>query len=96
MDSFDQKALIFLTMLTNAYRDEEEREQPCPLDLPDDGDFTEDFTAILGAFFLFYQHIFPDAAKEMDLIRFTHFLNSLAIQCCYQEEAKEQEAEETE
>lgn len=94
MDKFSSKVLIFLTMLTNAYRDEEEQEQPMVLELPEDGDFTEDMVAILAAFWMYFQRVCPDMAAEMDLIRFTHLLNSLAIQHCFKDELEGKEAEQ--
>ena len=72
-----QKALNFLTALTDVYRDEERRELDAfeKLELTDD--MTDDATAMLVAMHFMFQQIL---GYDGDLIDFTHMLNKLAFQ----------------
>ena len=85
MNTLEEKVGVFYTLLTNAYRDEEQRAEvpKLTLNLTGVGDFTEDFTAMLLAMELIYEAVCPQTAKDMDLIGFTHALNRLAIQFCF-------------
>lgn len=84
MDSFEKKALIFYTMICNAYRDEDDQEPPIEkLSLKNGGDLNEDLTAMLAAVKLFCDNLCPQLSAEQDMIGFTHLLNRLAIQYCF-------------
>ena len=74
-----QKALQFLTALLDVYRDEDNRELDVfsKLDLDEDGDITEDMTAMLLAMHVLCEQV---TGFDGDLIDFTHTLNKLAIQ----------------
>ena len=72
-----QKAIHFLTALTDVYRDEEHRELEAfdKLELSDD--LTEDVTAMLIAMHFMMQQLL---GYDGDMIDFTHMLNKLAFQ----------------
>lgn len=74
----NQKALRFLTALTDVYRDEEGRELAVFSKLDLNEDMTEDMTAILIAAHVLCERI---TGFDGDLVDFTHTLNKLAIQC---------------
>lgn len=76
MDSFKNKVLTFMSALSNAYKDEESREELPKLELKE-GTLTEDFTAMLYAQYMLYRKV---AGDESDIIDFTHLLNRLALQ----------------
>lgn len=84
-----QKALHFLTALTDVYRDEERRELEAfdKLELSDD--MTDDVTAMLVAMhFMMHQLLGYDG----DMIDFTHMLNKLAFQ--YLMDGREQDGDD--
>ena len=83
MNDFETKVTTFLGALTNVYRDEEEQAPVLPLELPNDGNFTQDMTAILVAFYVFFRQACPQMAADMNILTFTHLLNCLAIQHCF-------------
>ena len=85
LSSVQEKALHFLVVLLDVYRDEEKRELDVfsKLDLGDD--ITADFTAILLAAHIMAQEM---NGFDGDLIDFTHVLNKLAFQ--YLMEGKEE------
>ena len=72
-----QKALHFLTALTDVYRDEERRELDAFEKLELSDDMTEDATAMLVAMHFMVQQLL---GYDGDLIDFTHALNKLAFQ----------------
>lgn len=74
----EEKALHFLTAISDVYKDEENRELEAfsKLELTTD-DMTDDITAMLVAFQFFVQQI---TGYDCDLIDFTHILNKLAVQ----------------
>lgn len=76
LNKFENKALIFTTMLNNAYRDEEDAEYAGKLELKEE-ELTDDFTAMLYAIFIFYERLSGD---DIDFIGFTHICNRLAVQ----------------
>ena len=84
MSDFEKKVLTFYTMLANAYRDPEDMEEAVEkLTLCDGYDFDVDISAMLSAMMLLVDNLFPSITKDMDLIGFTHFLNRIAIQHCF-------------
>lgn len=76
MGGFDNKILSFMCALSNAYKDEEDREYVPKLEMEGNA-LTEDFTAMLYAQFMLYKEITGD---DTDIIGFTHILNRLALQ----------------
>lgn len=84
MNEFEKKVLTFYTMLANAYREPEDMEEAVDkLTLYIGYDFNDDIAAMLSAMMLFVDKIIPDITKDMDLIGFTHLLNRIAIQHCF-------------
>ncbi len=77
MKKVEEKALHFLTALSDVYRDEENRELEALGKMEFSGDATEDFTAILLAMKAIFDRI---TGSDGDLIDFTHILNKLAVQ----------------
>lgn len=79
VDKHEQKCLTFITALQDCYRDEEDRELNMvgKLELSDE-ELTDDFYAMLQAFYVLYVHCTGD--KNMDLLGFTHLLNRLVVQ----------------
>lgn len=69
MTKTEEKAMHFLTALSDVYRGEE------AIEFGDD--VTEDFTAMLIAMNLIFDRI---TGHDGDLIDFTHVLNKLAVQ----------------
>ena len=91
MDKHDNKILHFLSALQDVYRDPEERESAdiSALELSND-EITDDFFAIIQAFYIFYQRVTGD--KSMDLLGFSHLLNRLVFQFTnVKEESEEME-----
>lgn len=87
LSSFDRKVIAFYTMLTNAYLDEDDRNEiPEVLELKHGCDLNEDVTAMLGAIRLFVEKVSPESVKGKDFIDFTYMLNRLAIQHVYQDQ----------
>ena len=77
MKKIEEKALMFLTALSDVYREEENRELSVFSKMEIGDDFTEDFTALLLAMNLMCERI---TGYDGDLIDFTHMLNKLAVQ----------------
>lgn len=73
----EEKALIFLTALTDVYRDEENRDLGAFEKLEFTGDFAGDVTAMLIAVKAMVESI---TEYDGDIIDFTHMLNKLAVQ----------------
>lgn len=76
MHSFEEKILVFMSALSNSYKDEDNREEHPKLELKEES-LTEDFTAMLYAQFMLYKKITGD---DIDILGFTHILNRLAFQ----------------
>jgi hypothetical protein len=72
----NDKILIFLTQITNAYRDEENQEFTQQMAL-DDENLTEDFTAMIFALNMLFNKV---TGQDIDIIDFTHLMNKLAFQ----------------
>lgn len=77
MKKIEEKALRFLTAMSDVYRDEENRELSVFSAMEFSEDVTEDFTSMLLAFKFVFDRICGD---DIDLIDFTHILNKLAVQ----------------
>ncbi len=73
---FNDKILTFLTLITNAYRSEENQEFTQQMTL-DDENLTEDFTAVVFALNMFFNKV---TGQDIDIIDFTHLMNKLAVQ----------------
>lgn len=73
---FNDKILTFLTLITNAYRSEENQEYTPQMTL-DDENLTEDFTAMVFALNMFFNKV---TGQDIDTIDFTHLMNKLAFQ----------------
>lgn len=93
MNGTERKAIVFYTMLANAYREEDDYKSIEKLPLTADTDLTEDFTAMLMAAKLIFDKLCPDRAAGTDLIDFTHTLNRLAIQHVYGEYPVEEDVD---
>ncbi len=77
MKKIEEKALHFLTALSDVYRDEEIRELEAFDKMELSEDVTEDFTAMLLAMKTIFDRI---VENDGDLIDFTHVMNKLAMQ----------------
>ena len=75
--SVEEKAVQFLTALSDVYRDEEHRELEAFPQMKITDDFTEDFTAMLISMQFICERL---TGYDGDLIDFTHMLNKLAVQ----------------
>lgn len=77
MTHIEEKALHFVTALSDVYRKEESRELEAfaPIELGDDA--TDDITAMLVAMRFVCEQL---TGYDGDLIDFTHVLNKLAVQ----------------
>ena len=81
LSSFDRKVIAFYTMLTNAYLDEESRnEVPEVLELKHGCDLNEDVVAMIGAIRLFVEKVCPESVQDKDFIDFTYMINRLVVQ----------------
>ena len=78
MGKFDDKVLHFVAALTDAYRNEEEKESTglIPLELKNE-ELTEDFTAMIYAMWGIYVNI---TKESVDVVGFTHIINRLVFQ----------------
>lgn len=79
MNKHKNKILYFLSALQDVYKEPEERESECipRLELSND-EITDDFFAIIQAFFIFYKRITGD--ETIDLLGFSHLINRLVVQ----------------
>ena len=103
MRDFEEKVLVFFRMFHTPYRifsqraengDEEECTLPEPqLTLTNGSNFTDDLMAMLVSMKLFCDAICPQIAKNEDLVGFTHILNRIAIQYCFDDSKDEVEVE---
>lgn len=73
----EEKALHFISALTDVYRDAENRELEAFSKLELSDNVTDDVTAMLIAFQFVVQRL---TRYDGDLIDFTHILNKLAVQ----------------
>lgn len=78
MTRIEEKAMAFITGITDVYRDEENRELEAFGKMEFSEDATEDFTAMLVALKCIYAKLTGD--HDTDIIDFTHILNKLAVQ----------------
>lgn len=88
MNKHEDKILHFLSAIQDCYRDEEDRESFVldKLELSNE-EITDDFFAIIQAFFFFYKNVTSDS--ETDLLGFTHIINRLVVQNTSIEESEE-------
>lgn len=89
MDKHGNKILHFLSALQDVYKEPEERESADipKLELSND-EITDDFFAIIQAFFVFYKRITGD--DSIDLLGFSHLLNRLVFQFTDVKEEREE------
>lgn len=73
---FNDKVMNFLIAIANVYKSEENQDAVQTMELNDEN-ITEDLTALLYAFEVFFHQI---TGEGMDIIDFTHLLNKLAFQ----------------
>lgn len=78
MNKIEEKAITFISAITDVYRDEENRELEAFSKMDLSEDVTEDFTAMLVAMKVIFEGITGD--HDSDIIDFTHILNKLAVQ----------------
>lgn len=88
MASFENKILIFASALSDAYREEETKENidVIPLEFKEEN-LTEDFTAMIYAQWALYRNV---TGEEVDIIEFTHICNRLVFQKIMGEKALEE------
>lgn len=91
MDNREQKTLTFLIALSDVYKEDDDRELNCmsPIELPDNGDMSEDIFCMLKAMHLMIVKIMGD--EDMDLLDTIAMLNRLVYQ--YSEKSAESEEE---
>lgn len=73
---FNDKVLNFIIMISNAYRSEENQELTQQMKI-DDGELTEDFTAMIFALNMFFNKI---TGEDVNVLDFTHLMNKLVVQ----------------
>lgn len=80
MDNREQKTLTFLIALSDVYKEEDDRELNCmsPIELPEDGNMTEDIFCMLKAIHTMIVKIVGD--ENMDLLDTIAMLNRLVFQ----------------
>lgn len=80
MDNREQKTLTFLIALSDVYKEEDDRELNCmsPIELPEDGNMTEDIFCMLKAIHTMIVKIVGD--EDMDLLDTIAMLNRLVFQ----------------
>lgn len=73
------KIQVFLTALQDCYRSEENRVGMAlqKLELSNE-EITDDFLAIIQAFYLFYKGLTED--ETADILEFTHIINRIVVQ----------------
>ena len=77
-EPFDQKTLHFAVALSDAYKEDDEKEglALAPLEMKKD-ELTEDFTAMIYAQWMLYRKVTGD---DIDILGFTHVANRLVFQ----------------
>ena len=77
-EPFDQKMLHFAVALSDAYKEDDEKEELAlaPLEMKKD-ELTEDFTAMIYAQWMLYRKVTGD---DIDILGFTHVANRLVFQ----------------
>lgn len=91
MDNREQKTLTFLIALSDVYKEDDDRELNCmsPIELPENGDMSEDIFCMLKAMHIMIVKITGD--DDMDLLDTIAMLNRLVYQ--YSEKSAESEEE---
>lgn len=79
MDNREQKTLTFLIALSDVYKEDDDRELNCmsPIELPDNGDMSEDIFCMLKAMHFMIVKIMGD--EDMDLLDTIAMLNRLVF-----------------
>lgn len=86
--TLNEKTINFLTVIKNAYRDEENQVPVEQMKLNDDN-LTEDFTAMAYALNVFFNQV---TGQGIDIVDFTHLFNKLVVQNLLEEmETREDE-----
>ena len=82
----EQKTLTFIIALSDAYKNEEERELNCmpPIEISENGDMTEDIFCMLKAIHAMLIKIMGD--ENMDLLDTLAVLNRIVFQFSEKEE----------
>ena len=77
-EPFDQKMLHFAVALSDAYKEDDEKEglALAPLEMKKD-ELTEDFTAMIYAQWMLYRKVTGD---DIDILGFTHVANRIVFQ----------------
>lgn len=77
-EPFDQKMLHFAVALSDAYKEDDEKDglALAPLEMKKD-ELTEDFTAMIYAQWMLYRKVTGD---DIDILGFTHVANRLVFQ----------------
>ena len=77
-EPFDQKMLHFAVALSDAYKEDDEKEglALAPLEMKKD-ELPEDFTAMIYAQWMLYRKVTGD---DIDILGFTHVANRLVFQ----------------
>ncbi len=94
MDNREQKTLTFLIALSDVYKEDDDRELNCmsPIELPDNGDMSEDIYCMLKAIHAMLIKITGD--NNMDLLDTIATLNRLVFQF-KEETASEEESNDS-
>lgn len=94
MDNREQKTLTFLIALSDVYKKDDDRELNCmsPIELPDNGDMSEDIYCMLKAIHAMLIKITGD--NNMDLLDTIATLNRLVFQF-KEETASEEESNDS-
>lgn len=78
MNKLDNKIVVFMSALSDVYRDEDVREGTAiPTIEFKEEELTEDFTAMVYAVYMMYKRITDD---DVDVLGFTHLMNRLIFQ----------------
>ena len=84
------KISTFVAALSDAYKDEEDRDLPAFPKMDLDGDFTEDLTAMLFAMHAVAKLI---TENDWDILEFTHILNTLTVQYLMEDKTDDRQRE---
>lgn len=90
MSKHENKVLHFLSALQDCYKDSDNRESAVIPKLEfSDEEITDDFFAIIQAFYVLYIRIARD--KSIDLLGFSHLINRLVVQFTKIDDESEEE-----
>lgn len=79
MSNYESKAQAFLFAIINAYRNDNLnlKEDIPKIEIPENGDYTEDLQALIIAISMWYSTI---SNNHVDLIEITHVMNKMMVQ----------------